>query len=72
MNGTIHPKSEIGQAITALESTTCEHCQGKKKSGQIFCRTCYFALPPRLRQALYSSAGYAKAYEEAKDWLRNK
>ncbi len=59
------------QALKDLDGTTC-YCGAEKPKGHAFCRPCYFSLPPRLRQDLYKgiSAGYAEAYDEAKDFLR--
>jgi hypothetical protein len=52
--------------VHELAGTTCR-CGAVKKTGQTFCRGCYFSLPPRMRSALYSRVGegYAERYDEA-------
>lgn len=60
------------QAIRELGEKSCAVCGGEKKPNQSFCKPCYFSLPPRMRQALYSPLGenYASSYDAAKDYLR--
>ena len=60
------------QALRELGSETCAACERHKESGQSFCKSCYFHLPPKTRNALYTamSDGYANIYDEAKQDLR--
>ncbi len=60
------------QALRELKSENCAACERPKESGQSFCKSCYFSLPPRTRNALYAamSDGYASIYDEAKEDLR--
>lgn len=66
-----HPDSAIDIAQQELQGEVCV-CAGRKKSGESFCRRCYFTLPGRMRQALYRafSSGYVEAYDEAKEFLK--
>lgn len=56
--------------VNELRGTTCR-CRANKKRGQTFCKACYYALPTKLRRALYRRVGegYEEAYAEAVNFL---
>jgi hypothetical protein len=60
------------QALRELRETKCAVCGAAKKSGESFCKACYFTLPGVKRRALYApmSDGYGTIYDEAKAWLK--
>jgi predicted amidophosphoribosyltransferase len=60
------------QALRELKETTCAGCGEPKKSGESFCRACYFSLTPKQRSSLYTlmSNGYAQIYDEIKSELK--
>jgi hypothetical protein len=60
-------------AVKELQSETC-YCGAKKRGMQTFCRKDYYALPPKMRQALYNriGEGYEEAYQEARKYLFEK
>ncbi|PYS52423.1 MAG: hypothetical protein DMF68_01560 [Acidobacteria bacterium] len=64
MSITRERRSEI---LQNLGSTDCLGCGGKKRVGMSHCRGCYFALPQKMRGALYkrSGKGYEEAFEES-------
>jgi hypothetical protein len=49
-------------------------CGDPKDTRRTFCKRCYYALPPRLRSALYAKLGhgYEEAVDEAEAFLRSK
>lgn len=57
-----------------LGSTKCEGCGKSKREKMSHCQTCYYALPPKMRSALYKGfgGGYEKAYETSLLFLREK
>lgn len=65
--------SEQQICVKSLDSDICPHCRNKKKRGQSFCQTDYFALPGNLRNALYKhvGSGYEQTFEAAKDFLKH-
>ncbi|KKN46369.1 hypothetical protein LCGC14_0673450 [marine sediment metagenome] len=55
----------VRQAYQDLKSGKCFPCGRRKKSGQSLCKSCYFSLPPKTRNALYKPEGYVAAYHLA-------
>lgn len=64
-------ESLVEEALGELKSDMCL-CGARKKSGESFCRACYYALPPGLRHRLYLplSEGYAAIWDQARDYLK--
>lgn len=58
------------ELVRELQSERCR-CGNEKKSGQTFCRACYFQLTPQLRTRLYDRVGhgYEEAYAAAVQYL---
>ena len=56
----------IADLMRGLAGTVCR-CGRPKAKRETFCKTCYFALPPPMRTALYRNigAGYEEAYTAA-------
>lgn len=54
--------------------TKCSGCGGTKRSRMSHCRSCYLALPPAMRQALYQrfGEGYEQAWRDSIDFLRTR
>jgi hypothetical protein len=70
--------SEIGtqrrfEILAVLKGTLC-WCRSAKQVMRSHCRRCYFALPPAMRQALYSpfGNGYEEAYEASVKFLKER
>lgn len=64
---TIEPTPKTTRELLAeLAGTTCQ-CGNVKAKRQTFCRSCYFGLSPKLRNALYNriGEGYEQAYAKA-------
>jgi hypothetical protein len=59
------------EILDGLSSTTCGGCGKTKKAKMSHCRTCYYALPPKMRSALYQGfgCGYEEAYEASLQFL---
>ena len=59
------------QAQRETQSVHCV-CGNDKKSGNPFCKRCYWRLPKELRMDLQrtNSEGFGSAYSEARDWCR--
>lgn len=62
------------EILQSLGGTVCEGCGGKKQPRKSHCRQCYYALPPKIRTALYIKFGdgYEEAFEESLEYLRAK
>lgn len=62
------------EILESLGSTTCGACGKSKRPKMSHCRSCYYALPPKMRSALYQGfgAGYEEAYEESLSFLADK
>ena len=60
------------EVLTDFSGTVCSICGGNKKGMQSFCTSCYLALPPKKRAALYLSFGdgYEEAFADAQAYLR--
>lgn len=63
--------SELITGPHGLKSVICE-CGRTKREMQSFCGKCYYALPQRVRRALYSriGGGYEEAHAEARKILK--
>ena len=61
------------EILHVLSSSVCESCGNPKSPRKSHCRACYFALPPRMRSALYRSFGhgYEEAYEASLGFLKD-
>lgn len=66
-----HQGSALQKLVDDLQSITCI-CGRSKRSGESLCRTCYYALPQKIRMRLYDriGEGYAEAFEAAENYLR--
>ena len=64
----------VSELRSELAGVECHGCGGAKEMQKTFCRRCYYALPPRMRKALYSPIGdgYEEAREEAGAFLRDR
>jgi hypothetical protein len=51
------------EILQNLGSADCTGCGGQKRPRMSHCRNCYYALPPKMRKALYN--GFGDGYEEA-------
>jgi len=62
------------EILESLGLTVCGSCGGSKQPKMSHCRKCYYALPPAMRNALYSGfgAGYEEAYEGSLVYLRQR
>jgi hypothetical protein len=60
-----------GEILESLGSTVCGACGKSKRPKMSHCRACYYALPPKMRSALYQGFGdgYEEAYEQSLDFL---
>lgn len=58
-------------AYRELHLAVCA-CGAKKQIKHSFCKTCYYALPPDLREALWTpiAKGYAAIYLRCKEFLK--
>lgn len=58
-------------ALRELKALTCA-CGRKKQFKHSFCKQCYYALPAKMREALYTPfvKGYAAVYAKCKEWLK--
>lgn len=67
-------ESPDARAKRELDSEDCPIDGLEKKAGLPFCRDCYSALPPGLRNRLYHtfSDGFLDHYGEAQEFLRQK
>lgn len=52
------------ELVRELCGTKCQ-CGSNKRSGELFCRSCYHSLPYDMKRALYRRLG--NGYEEAYD-----
>jgi hypothetical protein len=59
------------EILESLGSTECAGCKGPKPRKRSHCRTCYYAPPQYMRQALYRGfgSGYEEAFEESLRYL---
>ena len=53
---------EQSAILKVLSGQQCA-CKGFKRYAASFCKTCYYVLPPKMRQAHY--APWGEGYEEA-------
>jgi hypothetical protein len=60
------------EILQSLGSAVCGACGKSKRPKMSHCRTCYYKLPPKMRQALYRgfNNGYEETYEESLRFLR--
>ena len=58
------------EALKMLVSTTCR-CGISKKKMQVFCNTCYFKLPEKMRRNLYKKVGdgFKEAVNDAVEYM---
>ena len=62
------------EILESLGSTKCMSCGKAKYPKMSHCRSCYYALPPKMRSALYQGFGdgYEEAFEESLRYLADK
>ncbi|MCA1591819.1 MAG: hypothetical protein LC754_04025 [Acidobacteria bacterium] len=62
------------EILHSLGSTTCAACGKSKRPKMSHCRACYYALPPKMRSALYQGFGdgYEEAFEDSLKFLSDK
>lgn len=61
--GTVLSTTELARLLLHELATVQCRCARPKQPRQTFCRACYYALSPEMRQALYFKLG--KGYEAA-------
>ena len=61
--GTNLTETELARLLVHELATVQCRCARPKQPRMSFCRNCYYALPPEMRQALYLRVG--KGYEAA-------
>ncbi len=59
------------EILESLGSKLCGGCGKSKRPKMSHCRSCYYALPPKMRSDLYQGfgCGYEEAYEESLRYL---